>query len=109
MIPPQVSPSGRGTERDAQERSDVTTTTQGEERGGPFLQIESLEVAVAVAVQYEETTRNQLDLLDVAELCKRGTVVEHEGLFQLSYSEWCLQHPCGLIFCRYEHACTSDT
>ena len=33
----------------------------------------------------EETIRNQIDLHDVAELYKRGIVVKHEGLFQLSY------------------------
>ena len=55
-----------------------------------------------MAVAYEETTRNQMDLLDVAELYKRGTVVKHEGLFQLSYNG-VYNIPVGKKICPYEH------
>ena len=55
------------------------TTTDGEERVGNFLHIEGLEVAVL----YEETSGNQVDLDNFAELFKLGQVVTHKVLFSV--------------------------
>ena len=60
MIPPQVSPSVRGTERDAQERSDATTTTQGEERGGTFLQKRKFGICRGSAQRRDHQKSNRL-------------------------------------------------
>ena len=45
MFPPHLSTSGRGTKRDAREVNDAMTTTDGEERGGTFLQVAVLSSA----------------------------------------------------------------
>ena len=80
-IPSQVSSSGGVQSSMLEKGSDATTTTDGEERSGTFLHVESLEVVVL----YQETSGNQMDLVNFAELCTRGTAAKHEGSFQLSY------------------------
>ena len=54
------------------------TPTDGEERGGTFLQVDSLEV-------YEETSGHRLDLENFCKLFKLGNVAQHEGFFSLDF------------------------
>ena len=53
--------------------------TDAEERGGTLILVETL----AVAVSFEDTHGNRLDLDNFAELFKPGKVVKHGGLFRL--------------------------